>query len=480
MNFRKTSLAKKIMAMVLTALMVFTSVGVLSAATFEYGDFELPTASFADIFDNSEFIQDELIDLNNEIEFGGNLGLFTPFSTRNSLLAESINVGLEETNAISSHVAEMYTAEIAPFNTNPNLATTIPESLSGITLQDTANHLERWYNFQVPANRKITIGLNYHSGIYDLHLFRLNGNALNLVDVSMRGGGFELINHISVDGGTYFLAVAPFIASPTPTTFSFVIYSIANRDVHELNETAATATIRNNSINITGNIDNRFDQDWFRLNITSAGYRQIGVFGAPVGDYAVFIFNANGNQLGGFLADGVMRVMNMPVGTYFILIESFTGNRNNNNYNLVVTSINDPSFFVVNGRPFVINTWGTTLTINGQNVRLDGQYRNHIFMGVSRNGSVHFGNGPNWPVEIIGSPNVFRANHNRYSGYVVEIFIYNAGYTCFDNQRSVDWMTMTWMREPFNHNHQLAHAVSVQVSLNRMEVVQAQPWVFFD
>jgi len=285
-------------------------------------------------------------------------------------------------------------SEIAPFNTNPNIAITITDNLFGLNLQDLANHEERWYNFSIQPNRKVVITMMHNGGLYGLQLFRLNGNSLNLVEFSLTATGTERINYISSSGGVYFLAVVPLIPA-TPHLFSFRVDVISNFDSFELNETAAQAQNFTNSIALSANIDNQFDQDWYRLTVTTPGRRDIAVIGAPIGHYAIFVFDNNMNQLVGTFANGIIGGMHFTAGTYYIRINSHTGQHVMSNYELIVTPANH-GLIIFNGelrliRPservwtvgnttYIVGFTNGNLTINGEIINVSGTYYERHFI----------------------------------------------------------------------------------------------------
>lgn len=235
------------------------------------------------------------------------------------------DVSADKLNRIDDFAAIDATSSSFPFNT---------------WLQGMATNQVQWLSFDVVADRKLTIALHYLSGIYDLYLF--NSNSV-LIASSIRGNGFELINYISASGGTYTLAIAPFIPAPTPILFDFIVYNIHNFDQYELNETAGSGSLFTNSMNIHANIDNPWDEDWFRLNVANSGWKRIDVHNASHEQYAVFVLRTVGTHThthAGFLADGDARFVHLPAGNYDVVVLSFTGHFNaNQNYNLVITPL---------------------------------------------------------------------------------------------------------------------------------------------
>ena len=450
--------------------------------------YEIP---FDELMEGDIYQIEPALELVDEI---GHTSAFAPF--RNLLLPSEIELNISEIDIVQglhtgqpganlvSDDAEMrsFSEEISPLNTNPNLAIFIPDSLFGLALQDLANHQERWYNFIVPANRNVSVVLSYQSGIYDLYLFRLNGSMLQLVDLSVNGGGFERINYLSQSGGVYFLAVAPFIPTPTPHLFSFAI---------GVNDFRNTATARTNSIDLQANLNNIFSEDWYRLDVTSGGFRDIAVRNAPVGHYAVVIYDNAFNVIGSFFADNTIREMNFAPGTYFIRVFSFTGQRVNNNYRLIVTNANQQivvhngivhfitrgdTVRIVNNRLFALSIRnGRELVINGRVTAIDGaryRYINIFNPPIDRRSMRSIILYRNSTIQPNGFQ-VFRVNNDYYNGYAVAIETRGGSIHDFDNRRWPMSVFFTTHPSPIADNNIGVVFIRIFVSLETGRVVHS-------
>jgi len=275
---------------------------------------------------------------------------FHAFDMRSPSLLEEMPLELvPETDSFASEATD-----ISAFNANVS----IPDSSLGRWLQGRISTQTVWHSFNAPANRRITVGLEYSRGIYDLHLFRRVGNNLVPVDVSWVGNGFEDVHYLTgANGGVYYIAIDPFVASQTPFYFSLIVYVTAGFDAHELNETPATATVFTNAIDVVANIDNSLDIDSFRLNVTTPGFREIEITGAPRDQYMVIIQDVGHNIIGSFLSDGVSRFIDLPAGTFFIRVLSATGFRDNSNYRLQVTTLPPVVQFISRLEFHYMNAW---------------------------------------------------------------------------------------------------------------------------
>jgi hypothetical protein len=293
-------------------------------------------------------------------------------------MSESIDVGADHLVGGNSRQQR---AAITPFNTNPNIAIHIPDSLFGLNLQDLANNQERWYSFIVSKRSVISIAMSYQSGQYGMVLFSLDGGFLNAVDVAANGSRFERINYLT-DGGIYFLAVVPFVPASVPHFFSFAIDAVPDQ----------TST-HSNSIDIHARLNSGFDENWHRINVTTAGKREIAVFNAPTGHYGVAIYDGNLNLLGSFIASNAPRSMNFTTGTYFVRVFSYTGQWANSDYWLVSTNAKG-KLYDHNGQIYVmepgdvglldertdifyrISPLSNGIAINGVQAPISGTFRN--------------------------------------------------------------------------------------------------------
>lgn len=365
----------------------------------------------------------------------------------------------------NSQIAEFQaTSDIIPFNTNPNLAIYLNSGLLNTRLVDLANHEDRWYRFSVPANRKVSIVLDYNEGIYDLLLFRLNPAtfALNLVEYSIEGRGRERINYLSSNDGIYFLLVSPWIPAPVPQLFSFRVDIISHFDAFELNGTRATATRFTDEMSIQANLDNPYDEDWFRLAISTAGRRNITVSNAPAGHYGVFIFNSSGQIIGSFWADGGTRSLSVTAGHYYIQIISVTGHVVPANY--ILTVVNS-SYASLNNQ----------LVIRGVPAQLEGQYRsnNMPVLGFRTSGEILIFNGNT----IIGHRGLqmFGPIRGIYHNNTVGVYLTNTAIHTFDSRLwPMSWFFTTLPRAGAD-NHTAVYAVRVFVSINTGRVVASEP-----
>ncbi|MDR0569866.1 MAG: hypothetical protein LBG71_01400 [Clostridiales Family XIII bacterium] len=132
----------------------------------------------------------------------------------------------------------------------------------------------RWFATVTTAatTRLTTILVMVPTVDFDLYVYKLNGNVLNLVAYSYAGAaGVEEVCRYMAAPGTYFFMVQSYSGAG-----DFAIYNLASTayDSHELNDTQNTATPVSfpNGISdttITGSIDTIYDYDYYFLTFPS-------------------------------------------------------------------------------------------------------------------------------------------------------------------------------------------------------------------
>jgi hypothetical protein len=305
--------------------------------------------------------------------------------------------GVEQHEAVAKENTQMTNSNdeasfVIPLNINdnPNNAFFIPESFYGFYIGDTADASERWYMIQTTATRKISVFLEQPntSSDYDVHLFRLDGNILNLVSFSQNGMGAS--EHLSYVGnaGIYFIRFVPFVPANPASTFVFRVDVLSQFDAAEPDDFWFFANHHTAPFQTNQTIDNPHDVDWISFQVNTAGTFSIRLGNVPAGaQYAVFLFNNNLQSIGSFMSSGfAFRSVTLPAGTYFAQIRSLNGSFNaNHSYQFRI--LNQASIqearFSYNGQDF-FERIGTEIFWNG----------NRLFALESRNPEL------NWTAEF--------------------------------------------------------------------------------
>ncbi|MDR1135708.1 MAG: hypothetical protein LBL49_05970 [Clostridiales Family XIII bacterium] len=130
----------------------------------------------------------------------------------------------------------------------------------------------RWFATITTATvTKLTTALAMASGVdFDLYIYKLSGNTLNLVAFSeiASAGAQEVTNYMAAPG-TYFFRVVAYSG-----TGGFAIYNFASDafDAYELNESLSSysnvaASGATADVSIVGNIDNPLDKDFYSITL---------------------------------------------------------------------------------------------------------------------------------------------------------------------------------------------------------------------
>lgn len=263
-------------------------------------------------------------------------------------------------------------------NIDPNNALYIPPDFYNVWLGDYADANDRWYVFEVPEESKINVDLNQQgSGDYDIYLYKYNSGSLDLVDYSYNEGGSEKIDYIG--DGVYYLRINPYIPSTETYVYGVLVNIIENYDSYEINDDFSEASGFTNEINVTGTIDNTFDEDWYKINTEKAGNYTFTTLDMLANDYAVFIYDNKLNSISGYITTNknTIKRYNLDANKdYYVRILSYTGNFDDTPYNLLVhNSDNRDTATLATGH--VIEYDNNNLYINGKKAQISGEYSSY-------------------------------------------------------------------------------------------------------
>lgn len=260
----------------------------------------------------------------------------------------------------------------------PNTALYLDSTYMGQVLADSATSEENWYYFQAGANRKIAALLEQPSdGDYDIILYKLNLDNGNLTAVAASGYGGNVIDRLSTvndSDGYYFLQVLPAKASTaTDAVYYFIINLIDAYDSNEPNDNPSQSNVYNSSnLNLTGTIDNVFDQDWAKITVTGTKNYQVELNNVPTdAQYAANIFDENLNVKSQVLSDGNKKTYaSLSAGTYYICIASYNKYSASASYNFKLHEVHslNSAFYTTKG--------GHQVEITDSGVYVDGTYVN--------------------------------------------------------------------------------------------------------
>ena len=256
----------------------------------------------------------------------------------------------------------------------PNTAFYIPENLLNKTLSDTIGSEQNWYYFETTEKSKISLTLQMpKNSEYDLLLYKYNNGNLDLVSFSQYYGTSEHLSYIA-EQGIYFFGIIPY-TSVNNEEFLFRIDTITNYDENEPDDNIWFAKEYANDISKSQTIDNSFDEDFFKLNITKNGKTYINLSNISTEKYGVYIYDEKLNIIGSFLGDNKPRIQQFPLGTYYIKVQSYDGKFNpNKEYKLNASTVNSDDLVAISVKGDIISYNNSQISINGKVVPLTWKY----------------------------------------------------------------------------------------------------------
>jgi hypothetical protein len=297
------------------------------------------------------------------------------------------NVSAKKGQAKESYSVEKNKNRIVPFaaeaveNTDPNNAFLL-NFQTVINANISVQGEQRWYNLAVDKNTRIATYLTMGADAdFDLYLFKLDQSTmqLNLVKASESAMGQSEIVDGVVEPGIYYFMVSGYQGSGSYQLVSFGANSYID---NELNDTAATATtLSNNNFTINGAIDNPYDYDFYKAQLTSERMAKFN-FTQPSGSgYKAYISTDGTN----FSEINAATTYHLNAGTYYFVVASSDGSFNNSNpYNLQLSSVgynsnlltvvytNDLTSF------FQVDSGRTNFYVNGNPINFSYSYENHV------------------------------------------------------------------------------------------------------
>ncbi len=253
--------------------------------------------------------------------------------------AEAENLSIRKLNADYEKVSDVeinddmpamsgYSARLAGHNT-ANTALFLDSNYMGNVLTDNADENENWYYFNNPSQSKISVCLEPPTdGDYDIYLYKYNEGSLALVSYSEYAGNAIMENLSCVaEADYYFLRVVPYTAPSEEATYKFIISLTSNYDSGEPDDYVDFANEYTDSISTSQTIDNVFDVDYFKLNISSKQEYRFSLNNVIDGaEYALVVYDENLNTLGSFVSTGsATGAITLDTGIYYIKVFSYNG-----------------------------------------------------------------------------------------------------------------------------------------------------------
>lgn len=233
---------------------------------------------------------------------------------------------------LNQNLARMLSTQVAATavqNSTPNGAYTIDfEVLYNDTIGTTGE--QRWYNFQLTEQKKLTIYLTGNSDLSidnDLYLFKLNTETNSLENISYsknNAGLYELLSYVA-DPGIYYICVAAYSSSAV-NTINFLARTSATWDVQEPDDSMAMAKELTLGKIMRGTLDNAIDQDCSLFLVSKAGNYYLKFFGVPDNcNYQIQFLSSEQKLLTTIPKNEQQILTNVPEGSYYIRILAADG-----------------------------------------------------------------------------------------------------------------------------------------------------------
>lgn len=306
--------------------------------------------------------------------------LFEKENEQNAIKKSSVEA--IESEIQNQIIDENQSSGIATFsvteNTNPNNAYFLPLNQSGYGTITTQGE-QRWCVTQITQRSKMTTTLNMNANSdFDLVIFKLNESNMTLDFVAescLNMGETEFIDIIA-EPGIYYFAVVSYAGTGI---FELTAYTSAYDLQYEINDNMSKATnVSDNNFTINAVIDNPYDYDYYKFNITGTRASEFTLNNPQNKNYNMFLI-LNGNSVYS-ITSGLK--YDVPAGTHYIAVLSNDGQYDiNSPYTLKLTSETQLKTYVEtsDGRNyFQMTNDGKQCYVNGNLIDFNWSYINYV------------------------------------------------------------------------------------------------------
>ncbi|WP_139488518.1 peptidase [Brevibacillus dissolubilis] len=187
---------------------------------------------------------------------------------------------------------------------------------------------EQWFFFRNDQAGKVTVYMDTVDSTtvdYDLHMFKYNettGALEEQVSSVYLAGQNENLSKIATPG-YYFIAVNSASGFDAANPFAFIVKHSSQYDAAEPDDNAYYAKAKSDKFSVSQTIDNDFDEDWIKYNVTTATNFAVQLTNNGSGAYRTDILDTNLNVLA-TLNQNTRYNIGFPQGTFFIRVISTT------------------------------------------------------------------------------------------------------------------------------------------------------------
>lgn len=189
---------------------------------------------------------------------------------------------------------------------------------------------QRWYYFWSEAG-KLTIDLTTPESEnvdYDVYLYRYSDDDDGTVDYingSQKNGTSNEHIAMMVNPGVYFVVVNGYSGYDAEHSFRLGIGYSDTYDSAEIDDDFSSAKVVSVPFNVTGTIDNAYDNDYIKFTVTETGAVKLLVSdnNSSNNDYRLELYNGSGKGLG-YLPEGRAASVSLTAGNYYVRVFAST------------------------------------------------------------------------------------------------------------------------------------------------------------
>lgn len=189
---------------------------------------------------------------------------------------------------------------------------------------------QRWYLFWSDAG-KLTIDLSTPESEnvdYDVYLYRYNDaddGTITLINGSQKDGTAYEHLAMMVNAGAYFVVVNGYSGYDDVHSFRLGIGYSDTYDSAEIDDDFSTSTVVSVPFNVTGTIDNAYDNDYIKFSVTETGAVTLLVSDndSSSNEYRMELYDGSGKGLG-YLPEGRSAAVSLTAGNYYVRVLAST------------------------------------------------------------------------------------------------------------------------------------------------------------
>lgn len=197
-----------------------------------------------------------------------------------------------------------------------------------------------YYKITIPTSSNITFNLAGPSGVdYEMIIYNSGGTQIGAGTGSTATETVALNN---LAAGTYAVKIYGYGGANSLTCYTFKATAVAITNcvtAYEPNESFTAATPIALMTNVSSAISSSTDNDYFKVNITTAGTYTVNLTGPTGIDLDLIVYNSSSNYIAtgtSYTANESVTLTSIAVGTYYIRVYGYNGANSTTCYTLNV------------------------------------------------------------------------------------------------------------------------------------------------